>query len=94
MNNSLPFVRPEIVVEPDRNAVTEVQRPLSAFESLYRLGWLRKTVILLVLAAIWEVYGRLLDNHLLFPSFSETVQAFLSGLASGVLLERDRKSVV
>lgn len=88
MNNSLPFVRAEIVVEPDRNAVTEVQRPLSAFESLYRLGWLRKTLILLVLAVIWEVYGRVLDNRLLFPSFSETLHAFLSGLASGVLLER------
>ena len=87
-NNNLPFVRPEIVVEPNPNATAEVQRPLSAFESLYRMGWLRKTVILLVLAAIWEVYGRWLDNALLFPSFSETVQAFLSGIGSGVLLQR------
>jgi NitT/TauT family transport system permease protein len=52
------------------------------------MGWLRKTVILLVLALIWEVYGRWLDNALLFPSFSETVQAFLSGIGSGVLLQR------
>jgi NitT/TauT family transport system permease protein len=51
------------------------------------MGWLRKTVILLVLAVIWEVYGRWLDNALLF-SFSETVQAFLAGIGSGVLLER------
>ncbi|MBB5393325.1 MULTISPECIES: ABC transporter permease [unclassified Herbaspirillum] len=87
-NNTLPFVRPEIVVEPNRNASAEVQRPLSAFESLYRLGWLRKTAILLVLAAIWEIYGRWLDNALLFPSFSQTLEAFLHGIASGVLLER------
>lgn len=55
MQTNLPFVRPEILVDPNPNASAEVQRPLSAFESLYRMGWLRKTVILLVLALIWEV---------------------------------------
>jgi len=88
MNNTTPFVRPEIVLEPARHAIAEVQRPLSAFESVYRIGWLRKAAILLVLALIWEVYGRWLDNALLFPSFTETLHAFLSGLSSGVLLER------
>ncbi|WP_050465537.1 ABC transporter permease [Herbaspirillum autotrophicum] len=88
MNNTTPFVRPEIVLEPTRHAMTEVQRPLSAFESVYRISWLRKTAILLVLALIWEVYGRWLDNALLFPSFTETLHAFLSGISSGILLER------
>src|SRR5450830_412035 len=82
-NNTL-FVRPEIVVEPNRNAVAEVQRPLSAFEAIYRISWIRKTAIPLV----WEVYGRWLDNSLLFPSFSETLHAFMSGISSGVLLQR------
>jgi len=86
-NNTL-FVRPEIVVEPNRNAVAEVQRPLSAFEAIYRISWIRKTAILLVLALVWEVYGRWLDNSLLFPSFSETLHAFMSGISSGVLLQR------
>jgi len=86
-NNTL-FVRPEIIVEPNRNAVAEVQRPLSAFEAIYRISWIRKTAILLVLALIWEVYGRWLDNSLLFPSFSETLHAFMSGISSGVLLQR------
>src|SRR5450830_743911 len=86
-NNTL-FARPEIVVEPNRNAVAEVQRPLSAFEAIYRISWIRKTAILLVLALVWEVYGRWLDNALLFPSFSETLHAFMSGISSGVLLQR------
>src|SRR5450830_1673054 len=86
-NNTL-FVRPEIVVEPNRNAVAEVQRPLSAFEAIYRISWIRKTAILLVLALVWEVYGRWPDNSLLFPSFSETLHAFMSGISSGVLLQR------
>ncbi|AKZ63564.1 ABC transporter permease [Herbaspirillum hiltneri N3] len=86
--NSTLFVRPEIVVEPNRNAVAEVQRPLSAFEAIYRISWIRKTAILLVLALVWEIYGRWLDNSLLFPSFSETLHAFMSGISSGVLLQR------
>ncbi|WP_050478756.1 ABC transporter permease [Herbaspirillum rhizosphaerae] len=87
-NNNTLFVRPEIIVEPNRNAVAEVQRPLSAFEAIYRISWIRKTAILLVLALVWEIYGRWLDNSLLFPSFSETLHAFMSGISSGVLLQR------
>jgi NitT/TauT family transport system permease protein len=86
--NSTLFVRPEIVVEPNRNAAAEVQRPLSAFEAIYRISWIRKTAILLLLALVWEIYGRWLDNSLLFPSFSETLHAFMSGISSGVLLQR------
>jgi NitT/TauT family transport system permease protein len=85
---NFPVLRPEIVLNPSRGEITQVQRPLSAFESLYQLGWLRKTAILLVLALIWEIYGRWLDNPLLFPTFGQTLEAFLSGIGSGVLLER------
>ncbi|MFL9926083.1 ABC transporter permease [Herbaspirillum lusitanum] len=88
MSKITPFVRPEIVLEPSRTAATEVQRPLSAFESIYRISWIRKTAILLVLAVIWEIYGRWLNNALLFPSFTETLHAFMSGIGSGVLLQR------
>jgi NitT/TauT family transport system permease protein len=45
----------------------------------------RKTILLVLLAAIWEVYARVLDNPLLFPTFTETVGALLSSLASGAL---------
>lgn len=82
------FFRPEIVREPKQHDFSQVQRPLSIFESLYRHGGVRKVVILLALALVWEIYGRWLNNALLFPSFSETVHAFISGIASGVLIER------
>src|SRR5918993_2440544 len=45
----------------------------------------RKIVLLAVLAGIWEVYARILDNPLLFPTFSETVEALFSSTASGEL---------
>jgi len=83
-----PFVRPEIVLNPVKGDVEQVQRPLSAFENLYQKAWLRKLVILALLALVWEVYGRWLNNALLFPSFTDTFDAFQSGIRSGVLLER------
>jgi NitT/TauT family transport system permease protein len=45
----------------------------------------RKTILLIILAAIWEIYARVLDNSLLFPTFSETVRALFSSVASGAL---------
>lgn len=85
--NSL-VLRPEIVLNPARGELAQVERPLSTLESLYGMAWLRKIAILLALAIVWEIYGRWLNNALLFPSFSETVQAFFAGIGSGVLLER------
>ena len=82
------YARPEYVRDTQSADEAEIRRPLSTFETLYGLGWLRKTVILIALAVIWEGYGRWLNNALLFPSFSETVRAFGAGIYSGVLLER------
>ncbi len=88
-----PFVRPEYVRNTQAEEADQVLRPLSIFETLYRQSWLRKAVILLALAVIWEIYGRWLSNPLLFPSFLETVRAFSSGIASGVLLQRAASSL-
>lgn len=48
----------------------------------------RRCVILLVLAACWEVYGRILDNPLLFPSLSATLAALVDGISDGTLIDR------
>jgi sulfonate transport system permease protein len=45
----------------------------------------RKSVVLLVLALLWETYARWLANPLLLPTFSATVRALISGVASGEL---------
>ncbi|WP_407519445.1 ABC transporter permease [Methylobacterium oryzisoli] len=81
--------RPEIV--RDARAAQGgmiVEKPLSMLERLYNQAWLRKLVILVALAGIWEIYGRSLDNDLLFPTFSATVGAFARGIAEGTLLLR------
>ena len=85
-------LRPEIV----RDQVVQfavVQKPLSTLERIYNQVWLRKLLILVVLALIWEAYGRFLNNDLLFPTFSATVRAFFDAILSGVLPARAWSSI-
>jgi NitT/TauT family transport system permease protein len=49
-------------------------------------GALRKGLLLIGLAAVWELYARWLANPLLFPTFSDTALALVSSIASGRLL--------
>jgi NitT/TauT family transport system permease protein len=65
-----------------------IEKPLSAWERLYNVSALRKAVILLALALLWEGYARWLDNPLLFPTFGATVAAFARGIADGSLPAR------
>jgi NitT/TauT family transport system permease protein len=85
-------LRPEIVRDQTVQFAV-VQKPLSALERVYNQVWLRKLVILAVLALIWEAYGRFLNNDLLFPTFSATVRAFIDAILSGVLPARAWASI-
>jgi NitT/TauT family transport system permease protein len=70
-----------------------VQKPLTIFERLYNQNWLRKLFVLVVIAVCWEAYARWLDNELLVPTFSATVRALATGIASGVILTRALLSI-
>jgi sulfonate transport system permease protein len=81
-----PLARPEILREPiSSSAFGIVEKPLSTWERITNVGAVRKTALLVVLAVVWEVYARALDNPLLFPTFSATVEAFIQGLFGGDL---------
>ena len=72
--------RPERHGEPiASSAFGVIEKPLSTWERIGNVGALRKLAILAVLALIWELYARWLDNPLLFPTFGVTVQAFARG---------------
>ena len=45
-----------------------VEKPLSGWERLGNIGAARKLALLVVLALVWEVYARWLNNPLLFPT--------------------------
>jgi NitT/TauT family transport system permease protein len=84
--------RPEIVRDQTAQFAV-VQKPLSTIERVYNQVWLRKLLILMVLALIWEAYGRFLNNDLLFPTFSATARAFADAILSGVLPARAWASI-
>ncbi|TCW00283.1 ABC transporter permease [Biostraticola tofi] len=71
----------------DLAPVTQDQRetPLPALARLWQQDWLRKTIILLLLAVIWEGAARWQDNDLLLPGFIQTFKAFFEDIASGDL---------
>jgi NitT/TauT family transport system permease protein len=77
--------RPEILHTPaaDTGGFAVAARPLGLGTKLYGNGALRKSVLLVVLAAIWEAYARVLANPLLFPTFTDTVGALFAGIAAG-----------
>lgn len=50
--------------------------------------WLRQAILLLLLAAAWEGYGRWVDSDLLFPTLSATAVALWTVVASGELPDR------
>jgi NitT/TauT family transport system permease protein len=70
---------------PDSVALDVVVQPLTVRERLYGNALLRKALLLVLLALGWEAYARSLDNPLLFPTFSGTVMALVSSIASGEL---------
>lgn len=79
--------RPERLHLPlEASAFGIVEKPLSLRERLYNRGGLRKAGVLILLAVIWEIYARWLNNPLLFPTFVDTVKAFVEGIATGGLL--------
>ncbi|AGW94786.1 MULTISPECIES: ABC transporter permease [Cupriavidus] len=78
-------LRPEYEREPEPFTEAPLARALPWHQQLWQHGWLRKAVILLALALVWEVVARVQDNDLLLPSCLATLRAFADAVASGEL---------
>jgi NitT/TauT family transport system permease protein len=87
MTDLLTF-RTEIIRDVQSSDAPVIAKRLSAVERVYRHGFVRKALILAVLAVAWEAYGRWLGNPLLFPTFFQTVQAFVENIANGIIPAR------
>ena len=86
--------RVEIYREPaPYSSVGVVEKSLSLRERLGNNTGLRRVVLLVVLAGIWQLYAQQLDNELLFPTFSATMQALLDNIISGGLLTKAWTSI-
>jgi NitT/TauT family transport system permease protein len=68
--------------------VAAVEQKLSPVELVWGIGAVRKTLLILVLALIWQTYASYLDNPLLFPTLSDTLTALYDRMADGTLPAR------
>ena len=91
-----PFAPPrddQFFVVPVFGENADVERPIPFWEKLWNKGWLRKCLIIAALAALWQAYGVFSDNSLLFPTFTDTMEAFRDNIVNGVLPARAWTSV-
>ncbi len=83
---------PQIILAPQSpetaGHIAAVEQKLSTIELLWQSGLFRKSLLIVVLAVIWEAYARHLDNPLLFPTLSDTLTALYDRFADGVLPAR------
>jgi len=87
-------LRPEIYRDQvDSSSFGVVQKPLSSWERIYNQSAVRKVFILIMLAVLWEIYSRLLNNALLFPTFTSTIDAFYEAIVHGGLLGKAWTSI-
>ena len=87
-------VRPErylTIVDSSKFGV--IQKPLTAWERVYNVDAFRKLLIIVVLAALWELYARWLNNPLLFPTLGATLSALFNGFLHGELLSMSWTSI-
>ncbi|MFL5396102.1 MAG: ABC transporter permease [Myxococcales bacterium] len=81
------------MAEQAQAAPVVVVKPLTTWERISGNAGLRKTALLVLLAVLWELYARKLDNALLFPTFGATLEAFGQAIASGVIPQRTAASL-
>ncbi|WP_317201330.1 ABC transporter permease [Janthinobacterium sp.] len=88
-----PPIRQEYEFAPAPAGQVAPEKPLPPGALLWQQGFVRKGLILLLLALAWEAAARWQNNDLLLPSFLQTARAFLDGMASGELPARVRVSL-
>jgi len=91
---ALPPIRPERVIALEAmGKVGDVARPLTPLERITNITAVRRLVVLVVLAVAWEAYARFASNPLLFPSLTDTLEAFWDALWRGPLIDRTLTSL-
>jgi NitT/TauT family transport system permease protein len=91
---SPPGARPEFVRDQvEEHDFDVVRKPLTPWERVYGNAVVRKVVILAALAVVWQVYAAHLDNPLMFPPFTDTMQSFVERVGNGELLRKSWTSI-
>ncbi|APO78177.1 ABC transporter permease protein (plasmid) [Rhizobium etli 8C-3] len=68
--------------------IAAVEQKLGPVELIWGIGAVRKALLIIVLALLWQVYATYLDNPLLFPTLTDTLVTLVDRFADGTLLAR------
>lgn len=88
MDNGQTINRPEFIREVSASTAGIVDKKLGFWERLYGIGALRKSVLLILMAILWEAYARQLNNPLLLPTLSATLTALVGAITHGPMIDR------
>ena len=89
-----PPRRPERDVKLEAlGTVGDAARPLSLVERLLQYTLVRRLIVVVALCVLWEAYARYLNNSLLFPTLTETMEALYDAVVRGPLVERTLTSL-
>ncbi|MFP1741976.1 ABC transporter permease [Lonsdalea quercina] len=80
-----PPVRPEYQRELAPLTDINVAQPLPLLNRLWNQGAVRKSLLLILLALLWEGAARWQNNDLLLPTFTQAATAFIEDIRNGEL---------
>ena len=81
----LPPVRTEYQRETALPGALPLDTPLPLTTRLWNQAWVRKTLLVIALLAVWESVARIQNNDLMLPGFWQTLRAFSEDMHSGEL---------
>ncbi|WFU90332.1 ABC transporter permease (plasmid) [Rhizobium sp. CC1099] len=68
--------------------IAAIEQKLRPVELIWGIGAVRKALLIIVLALLWQVYATYLDNPLLFPTLTDTLVTLVDRFADGTLPAR------
>jgi NitT/TauT family transport system permease protein len=83
-----PYIRPEFERELAPLRDLPVETPLPLGQRLWNQTWLRKSLILLLVLALWELAARVTQNDLMLPGVAQTMHALAEDMRNGELPEK------
>jgi NitT/TauT family transport system permease protein len=90
----VPPRRPERVLAlSDLGAIGDAARPLSLPARMLRLTSVRRLIVVLALALLWQFGALYVGNSLLLPTLTETLGALRDAAVDGPLIERTATSL-
>ncbi|MDR3115660.1 MAG: ABC transporter permease subunit [Treponema sp.] len=90
-NNPLALIQE--AYQKTENPPPDIKINLSVYEKLYNIGALRKSVLVILMVLLWQIYAVHLGNPLMVPSFSDTLTGLVRVITRGDLLLRTATSL-